>query len=135
LDSDCPNTSTLPHKAVDPEELSAAGLAGGPPVLVTLQVGADDVNFAGCLRHLLGEIVFENCFVQDAQGNPQLSPEVQADLTGLNAGLEGYRPASRISGTVCLAGSPELLPNHSATVRPSFGTDPHFATTWLPSGW
>jgi GDSL-like Lipase/Acylhydrolase family len=41
--------SSKPHKTVDPSELSHLGTA--PAALVTLQVGADDVDFGGCLMH------------------------------------------------------------------------------------
>ena len=41
--------SSHPHKAVDPDELNHLGTAAA--TLVTIQVGADDVDFGGCLMH------------------------------------------------------------------------------------
>ena len=41
--------SSHPHKTVDPNELSHLGTAAA--ALVTVQVGADDIDFGGCLMH------------------------------------------------------------------------------------
>lgn len=41
--------SSLPHKTVDPSELVHLGTAAA--TLVTIQVGADDIDFGGCLMH------------------------------------------------------------------------------------
>lgn len=49
-DSDC--GSTKRHKVVDPDEL--AKVAKTATALVTVQVGADDLAFGGCLLHELG---------------------------------------------------------------------------------
>jgi hypothetical protein len=43
--------SSKPHKTVDPSEISHLGTA--PAALVTVQVGADDIDFGGCLMHEL----------------------------------------------------------------------------------
>jgi len=43
--------SSKPHKTVDPSEIAHLGTA--PAALVTVQVGADDLNFGGCLMHEL----------------------------------------------------------------------------------
>jgi len=48
-DTDC--RSTRRHKVVDPDELSK--IAKGATALVTVQVGADDLAFSGCLLHEL----------------------------------------------------------------------------------
>ena len=49
-DVDC--SSTKRHKVVDPDELSK--VAKVATTLVTVQVGADDLAFSGCLLHELG---------------------------------------------------------------------------------
>jgi hypothetical protein len=41
--------SSRPHKTVDPTELGHLGTAAA--TLVTVQVGADDIDFGGCLMH------------------------------------------------------------------------------------
>jgi len=41
--------SARPHKTVDPNELDHLGTAAAS--LVTVQVGADDIDFGGCLMH------------------------------------------------------------------------------------
>jgi hypothetical protein len=46
-------SSTKPHKSVEPEELAAANIAGNPPVLVTILVGANDIRFDRCLAYEL----------------------------------------------------------------------------------
>ena len=62
-DSGC--GSTGPHKSVDPNELNHLGKA--PAKLVTLQVGADDIDFGGCLMHELGISVPYKIFGQTAR--------------------------------------------------------------------
>src|ERR1022692_2921428 len=42
------------RKAVVPNEIDAADLAADPPALVTIQAGADTIDFSGCLEALLG---------------------------------------------------------------------------------
>lgn len=48
---DCPRNGTVPN--VYPDEFNAANFAQDPPTLVTIQAGADDINFAGCLKGAL----------------------------------------------------------------------------------
>jgi hypothetical protein len=49
---DCPGHGR--HPAVFPDELNAiANPSSDPPSLVTIQGGADDINFAGCLKYSL----------------------------------------------------------------------------------
>jgi len=43
--------SAKPHKTVDPSEIAHLGTA--PAALVTVQVGAEDIDFGGCLMHEL----------------------------------------------------------------------------------
>jgi GDSL-like Lipase/Acylhydrolase family len=49
-DTDC--GSTKRHKVVDPDQISK--VAKSPTTLVTIQVGADDLAFSGCILHELG---------------------------------------------------------------------------------
>jgi lysophospholipase L1-like esterase len=50
--TDCSTTAT--HPAVFPDEVDAANISADPPALVTIQAGADDINFGGCLEYVLG---------------------------------------------------------------------------------
>ena len=95
-DDDCHYRGPVPqHKAVFLDEVTAANLAGDSPALVTLQVGADDVNFAGCLASILGEpgIVGltspERCFDTNRDGTYRVRPRFSDELTSLTAGLKG----------------------------------------------
>lgn len=45
--------ATSRHPAVEPDEVTGADLVNNPPSLVTIQAGADDFNFAGCLTKVL----------------------------------------------------------------------------------
>lgn len=91
-DGDCPDGSGRPrslHRAVVPDELAAADLAADPPVLVTLQAGADDIDFAGCLAALLGVPAVLGgtaCVTGDGPGQ-HLTPRAEAELAGLAQGL------------------------------------------------
>jgi hypothetical protein len=103
-DDNCPNFrlggfsfSTQPHKGVDQEELMAADLATHKPALVTLQVGADDINFTGCLTSELGipsgipglvTIAHPESCVQGPSSNRHLSKDVNDDLRELGASLQ-----------------------------------------------
>jgi lysophospholipase L1-like esterase len=95
-DVDChyPSGTPVPiHKAVDPDELAAANLAGNPPSLVTIQVGADDIDFAGCAAYLLGvrfpltSIIDSTQCVQTVHGSYQLTSRVASELGSLVTGL------------------------------------------------
>jgi lysophospholipase L1-like esterase len=93
-DSDCHYKGKVPlHKAVSPDELNAAQLAALPPTLVTIQVGADDVDFAGCLAGLLGlpkNPFFDSttCVEQSgADGSYYLPTRVLTELASLRTGL------------------------------------------------
>jgi lysophospholipase L1-like esterase len=108
-DDDCPNKaffgftwSTLPHKAIDPKELAAANLKNDPPALVTIQVGADDLDFVNCIKAELGIIAARSC-VQGSAGSLKLAKEEQTDLDTLTTSLndivktiEGNAPGARI---------------------------------------
>jgi hypothetical protein len=99
-DNDCPSMvlpggigiSRVPHKAVDPEELGAANLTADQPALVSIQVGADDINFGGCLESelQLPGIPFathpEAC-LQGLPGQRSLSKDMTADLAELRTAL------------------------------------------------
>jgi hypothetical protein len=94
LDTDChyPRGVQVPqHKAVFLDELSAADLQNNPPGLVTIQVGADDIDFASCLESLLGVptnpwMHVENC-VTVTKNRYSLTSKVQTELASLTQGL------------------------------------------------
>ena len=80
-DGDC--DSTAPHKAVDPDELNAANLTADPPFLVTLQAGADDINFVNCLTYDLTKgVIGTPCVV-----NGEITTAVQQALSNVQRGL------------------------------------------------
>jgi hypothetical protein len=87
-DTDCyPKIANVPaHKAVVPNEINAADLRADPPALVTIQAGADDIDFPGCLANLLiggGD----RCVTRDAHGY-LLTTKAIAEMKSVKAGLE-----------------------------------------------
>lgn len=94
-DEDCPERviagkigfSTQPHKAVDPEEVTAANLRIDPPSLVSVQVGANDIEFDQCLTRLMSRAFGKNCFAEDAAGATTVSDEVRLQLNRLETEL------------------------------------------------
>lgn len=89
-DTNCHYTGPVPtHKAIFPQEIAAARFSANPASLVTLQAGADDLNFAGCLEALLGapaQFGAENCVTGKA-GNYQLTSRAKSELDSLTTGL------------------------------------------------
>jgi hypothetical protein len=78
------------HKAVSPEETLAADFRNDPPALVSIQAGANDINFPKCLGSVLGEpTIFgtEQCAKRDGQGTLQLSSRVAEELASLRTAL------------------------------------------------
>ena len=78
------------HAAVVPDEINAADLGADPPALVTIQAGADDINFAGCLTALLdvpGFLGGDQCVTHSKSGY-HLTATAAAELTSAKAGLE-----------------------------------------------
>lgn len=107
-DGDCPVHAGRPgstHRAVAPDEIVAADLAADPPALVTIQAGADDIDFAGCLEALLGVPAMlggAECVTGDGPGRA-LTARADAELAGLAQGLRsavdtihGSAPRARI---------------------------------------
>lgn len=97
-DVDCPDrvvghrlVSTKPHKAVNPEELNAANF-GYAPSLITVQVGADNIDFAFCLRKAIGDprLAFGRvCATNDHRGRITLNATTKRQLDALTASLDG----------------------------------------------
>lgn len=83
--ADCP--ADVIHKAVVPDEIRAADLRARPPTLVTIQAGADDIDFAGCLKAILGVPLADNCVTHTANGY-LLTSKAIAELVSAKAGLE-----------------------------------------------
>jgi hypothetical protein len=94
------------HAAVMPEEIVAANLRSDPPALVTIQAGADDINFAGCLEALVGApalLLGAHTCVRDNRNGYYLTAEAIQELASLQAGLartietiHGAAPHARI---------------------------------------
>jgi hypothetical protein len=92
LDTDCryPKGDVPAHKAVIPDELSAANLRNDPPGLVTIQAGANDIHFEACLASLIGVpnpwMHVENC-VNGSPGKYTVTSKVKQELASLADGL------------------------------------------------
>jgi hypothetical protein len=52
-DKNCADTSAGRGKSVEKAELNVANLAQNPPLLLTIQAGADDIDFGDCLSNEL----------------------------------------------------------------------------------
>jgi hypothetical protein len=93
IDSTCvypKGTKVPPHKAVVPNEVDAADLKADPPSLVTIQAGADDINFSGCLKALLGmpsQLGANNCVTHNKSGY-HLTTAATAELKSVQTGLQ-----------------------------------------------
>lgn len=90
-DGDCIDATgaALPRPAVDPDELAAARLRADPPSLVAVQVGANDIDFVGCLSALLGLSAAAGavpCVTRTAAGL-SLTPRTRLELASLARGL------------------------------------------------
>jgi lysophospholipase L1-like esterase len=92
-ENDCHKKGPVPaHNAVSPNELNAANLTADPPSLVTIQVGADDIDFGGCLAGLLGipqwvpKVGAVQC-VQTVNDQYQVTPRLGTELSSLAKGL------------------------------------------------
>lgn len=124
-DNSCtyPKGVTVPvHKAVEPNEIDASTLKPNPPVLVTIQAGADDIDFAGCLGALLGEpsqLGADKCVTHDKSGY-HLTSKANDELKSVKRGLgravsdiRTYAPHTRI----LLVGYYQIVPGASAPVQ------------------
>jgi len=129
LDTDCryPKGESVPlHKAVIPDEVTAADLRNNPPSLVTLQAGANDIDFPSCLASLLSLpknpwLHVENCVKKD-RGGYKVTSKVAAELKSLRTGLtltidlvHGAAPNAQI----VLLNYYQIIPKADATLRGS----------------
>src|SRR5262249_31609874 len=57
--ADC--NSSVRHPAVVPDEMAAANLDVDPPTWVTIDAGADDINFGACLEWDLTNVLGTRC--------------------------------------------------------------------------
>ncbi len=125
-DSDChyPHGIKVPaHKAIFPDEVSAANLKNDPPGLVTIQAGADDIDFAACLESLLGIppnpfTHVENCVDQTKKGY-RLTSKVQTELASLAQGLSDtiqYIKNQAPSAQIVLVGYYQIIPAADASL-------------------
>lgn len=113
-DTDCHHNNPVPpHKAVSPNELAVDGLAKNPAQLVTIQVGADDIDFAGCLAHLLGippnpftdsyNCVLINRKRKNTYFLPQrVTAELQSLQRGLNVTIQSVHKAAPKAAIIVL---------------------------------
>jgi len=127
LDTDChyPRGVQVPqHKAVFLDELSAADIQHNQPGLVTIQVGADDIDFAACLTSLLGIPPtpwwhVENC-VNVTQNGFSVTPKVQTELDSLTLGLSGtiaYIKNRAPAAQIVVVGYYQIIPAANAVLQ------------------
>lgn len=109
-DTDCPKGPeglfTPVHKAVVPNEVDAAGFKADPPALVTIQAGADDIDFAGCLTALLvwpSPVGGDKCVTSD-RGRYSLTTRAAAELKSAEHGLR-----KAISDVLAVAPNAQIL--------------------------
>jgi lysophospholipase L1-like esterase len=81
---DC--NSAVSKPSVYPTELKAADIAASPPELVTIQAGADDIDFAGCLEYALGAPGIVGG-VKCNEGN-SVTPAIASRLARVTSALE-----------------------------------------------
>lgn len=91
-DASCttPAGTALPTRAVLPDELAAARLRADPPALVTIQIGGNDIDFAGCLAGLLdlpAALGAVSCVTGDAPVAMRATPRTRAALASLAGAL------------------------------------------------
>lgn len=127
LDSDCHYPKGVvvpPHKAVFLNELSAANLRVNPPGLVTIQAGADDIDFASCLESLIGVppnpwMHVENC-VNGSPGKYTVTAKVKRELASLADGLSGtigYIKNRAPAAQIVLVDYYQIVPGANAPLR------------------
>jgi lysophospholipase L1-like esterase len=107
------------HKAVVPEETTAAHLKSATPALVTIQAGADDINFAGCLEAILGlpaQAGAHTC-LKMVDGDYRLTNEAKNELISLEAGLLNI-----INGTHRSAPNAQIVLLNYYQILPKAGT-------------
>ena len=103
-DVDC--HSTHPHKAVDPDELDHLGSAAA--TLVTIQVGADDVDFGGCLMHEINIYVPYSIYGQTSR--------TCTSGTGITGAESNRLNTMRVALGVLLTSIRRLQPNAAVVV-------------------
>jgi lysophospholipase L1-like esterase len=114
------------HKAVFLDELSAANLRSDPPGLVTIQAGADDIDFAACLASLLGVpetpwMHVENC-VNGSPGKYTVTSKVKEELASLATGLSGsiaFIKNRAPKAQIVLVDYYQIIPSADATLKGS----------------
>jgi hypothetical protein len=123
-DGDCrrPGAPAGPHPAVVSDELDAARLAADPPVLVTIQAGADDLDFAGCLEALLGvpAVLGGDRCVTDGRDGPRLTARATAEIGEVRRGLRAAVDAVHTSAPhaqVVVVDYYQPIPAPTAAVR------------------
>lgn len=80
------------QRAVFLDETNAANLVADPPALVTIQAGADDINFSGCLIAVLGlprvpRLFKPHACVRGPDNRLSLTSEATSELASLQSGL------------------------------------------------
>jgi hypothetical protein len=129
LDRDCryaKDEQVPPHKSIVPDEVLAAELRRNPPSFVTLQAGANDVDFPSCLASLLSLpknpwLHVESCVKRDGD-RYKVTSKVAAELKSLRAGLtltidlvHGAAPNAQIA----LLNYYQIIPGANAALRGS----------------
>jgi hypothetical protein len=122
LNTDCHYTGAVPvHTAVVPDEIGTANLWADPPGLVTIQAGADDLNFDGCLKALLGlpsQLGADNCVTHTKSGyllTAKAIAELKSVKTGLRAAIHDILAAAP-HAQILLVDYYQIIPSASEPV-------------------
>ena len=120
-DADCPRLPLTPsHKAVVPNEIGAANLKADPPALVTIQAGADDIDFAACLKALI-TLQSGACVTHDKSGyhlTAKTASELASVTDGLKKAISGVQAAAPFA-RILLVDYYQIVPAASAPVQGS----------------
>lgn len=74
-------------QSVEQDEIPAANLSTFPAKLVTIQAGADDINFGGCLQYLIDKFGPFHAGGTSCVKNGAVTPTVAAELGNLRGAL------------------------------------------------
>ncbi len=91
LNYQCPGNRNIQN-----DEVPADGLASKPAALVTIQAGADDINFAGCIEAVLTHSVFHSeCVSSDDAPTPAVEQDLSNVTSALTAEIESVSPYTK----------------------------------------
>ncbi len=91
LNYQCPG-----NRNVQNDEIAADNLATKPAALVTIQAGADDIDFAGCIEGALTHSVLHSqCVASNNAPTPSVVQELSSVTSALTAEIESVSPHTK----------------------------------------